>query len=352
MRLTRDQIELRDTLRSFLSERVSSDYLRRRIESGERRDPDFARSLDEMGIVDGFSGETPLFSSVELGIVAHEAGRALLPEPIVDQVIARFLFPRYASSETRTAIGALPPTAVIVVAPRQACRLSPGTGEGAFTGSIAWCRGPIDATHLLAFVEDRGAGPDEGRVVLVELLPKWATVTPCTSIDLTTPLISVHLNESPGRAIGAEDLALLESLFESLKACEVAGVAAKAIEMTVEYVKTREQFGVPIGGFQAIQQQLASAYAKSQALDALARFSSWSAAASPDQFKLTARAAALYAAEHGPGICETAIQCHGGIGFTWEYDLHLYLRRAKLLQSVLACNDARARELLDSVDNA
>jgi alkylation response protein AidB-like acyl-CoA dehydrogenase len=119
--------------------------------------------------------------------------------------------------------------------------------------------------------------------------------------------------------------------------------------MTVEYAKTRQQFGAAIGSFQAIQQKIAQCYAHSESLTSLSQFASWSAAHSPHQRTLTSQAAILAATEFGPMICETAIQAHGGIGFTWEYDLHLYLRRAKLIEAAFGLNEDRARALVDTV---
>jgi alkylation response protein AidB-like acyl-CoA dehydrogenase len=168
-------------------------------------------------------------------------------------------------------------------------------------------------------------------------------------LDLTQAVTKVELAAAAAEAFSTVDSELFDALCEATKACELAGVSERAIEMTVQHVKTREQFGVPVGGFQAIQQQLADAFAKSQALGALARFAAWAATKSPEQRLLTARSAAVYAAEVAPAVCETAIQCHGGIGFTWEYDLHLYLRRAKLIQTALARSAVRVGELLAAV---
>jgi alkylation response protein AidB-like acyl-CoA dehydrogenase len=138
---------------------------------------------------------------------------------------------------------------------------------------------------------------------------------------------------------------------EVLKASEVSGLCQRVLQMTTEYVKTRNQFGVPIGSFQAIQQKLAQVYAESEALASLCRFAAWSFSASPEQRRLTSRAAALKAAELGVQVCEVAIQCHGGIGFTWEYDLHLFLRRAQMVRAAFGISESRADELIRAAEN-
>ncbi|MFN5063803.1 MAG: acyl-CoA dehydrogenase family protein [Pseudomonadota bacterium] len=96
-------------------------------------------------------------------------------------------------------------------------------------------------------------------------------------------------------------------------------------------------------------QKLAQAHAETEALASLCRFAAWSFNSSSEQRRLTANAAILKAADLGPQVCETAIQCHGGIGFTWEYDLHLYLRRAKATQAAFGIRDHSANELISSV---
>jgi alkylation response protein AidB-like acyl-CoA dehydrogenase len=160
------------------------------------------------------------------------------------------------------------------------------------------------------------------------------------------PLSQVVLKNVNALFFDDADSALVEDLIEVLKASEVYGITARVIEMTTEYVKTREQFSVPLGAFQAVQQRLADGYAASESLGALCRFAAWSVEGSPRQRRLTARAAVSHAAEVGPLVCESAIQCHGGIGFTWEYDLHLLLRRAKVIQAGFSLNGERAEELI------
>ena len=104
--------------------------------------------------------------------------------------------------------------------------------------------------------------------------------------------------------------------------------------MTAEYVKTRKQFGKPVASFQAVQHKLSDMLMWSEQISSLGRFAAWAADTDRSQFLRSATAAHGYSAEFAPKLVETAIQLHGGIGFTWEYSLHLYLRRAKNLASL------------------
>ncbi len=134
----------------------------------------------------------------------------------------------------------------------------------------------------------------------------------------------------------------------SLLANEAAGVCARAIEITKEYVSTRKQFGKPIGTFQAVQHKLADLFVLAESLRTSAAFATWAGTHSPSQFTLSSAAAASLASEVTTRVVEGCIQLHGGIGFTWEHDLHLFLRRAKVLQTALKPDDARISTLLSA----
>lgn len=138
----------------------------------------------------------------------------------------------------------------------------------------------------------------------------------------------------------------------ALLANEAAGVCARVIEMTREYVATRKQFGKPIGTFQAVQHKLAESFMLAESLRTTAEFAAWAGSHSPEQFAFSASAAATLASEIAPKVAESCLQLHGGIGFTWEHDLHLFLRRAKLLQSILRTDSHAVTELLTGAGGA
>src|SRR5262249_46285979 len=128
-------------------------------------------------------------------------------------------------------------------------------------------------------------------------------------------------------------------------AAELAGIASRTLEMTVEYVKTRQQFGRPIGTFQAIQHALADMHVAAEQLLALVRFAAWAADSDRSQFPDAALAACAFAADEVPSIVECATQLHGGIGFTYEFPLHAFLRRALVTAQLLGGAERNA-ELL------
>jgi alkylation response protein AidB-like acyl-CoA dehydrogenase len=116
-------------------------------------------------------------------------------------------------------------------------------------------------------------------------------------------------------------------------AVEAVGVAQKALELAVEYVSSREQFGKKIGIYQAVSHPLADAYTRLELSRSLALWAAWCVASDDEQAPLAAAAAKAHAAESAVAVCETAIQVLGGIGFTWEHELHRLYKRALGIES-------------------
>lgn len=341
MQITSDQRELQDLVRRFFSDAVPSEYLRKRITSLLRRDDALIESVKGLGLEEGFSADGGMFTFAELGLVAEEVGRALFPEPLTERLLGDCVVPGLLSAETRKGYEAL--GAGTAIAPGACCD-GISVKSRKVSGVIPWAWGAEGAGRLLGVVKQKG----EDRVFACSLSQSGVVTHPQSSLDCTSSLASLSLTDVPAIIFSAQESSAVLDAIAILKGCEVYGVTSRVVEMSAEYLKTREQFGVPVGAFQAVQQRIADAYAASESLGALCRFAAWSVVSSPEQRPLTARAAIAHAAEVGPTVCEAAIQVHGGIGFTWEYDLHLFLRRAKAIQAAFPMNAERLASLLDS----
>jgi alkylation response protein AidB-like acyl-CoA dehydrogenase len=114
---------------------------------------------------------------------------------------------------------------------------------------------------------------------------------------------------------------------------EAVGIAAKVLELAVDYAKTREQFGRPIGVYQAVSHRLADMYVETELARSLAYWAAWSVAEGDEQAPIAVAAAKAYCGDAAVSACERSIQVHGGIGFTWEHVLHVYYKRALWIQA-------------------
>jgi alkylation response protein AidB-like acyl-CoA dehydrogenase len=114
---------------------------------------------------------------------------------------------------------------------------------------------------------------------------------------------------------------------------EAVGIAARALDLAVEYAKSREQFGRPIGVYQAVSHQLADTYVETELARSLAYWAAWCVAEGDEQAPIAVAAAKAYCGDAGVAACERSIQIHGGIGFTWEHVLHEYYKRALWIQA-------------------
>jgi hypothetical protein len=340
MRLSSEARELRDLVRGFLQANVPSEYLRDRIAKEIRVDEQFISTLNQLGLHDEFGSDQSALGFFEFCLVASEVGRFLVPEPLIERLLFGALAKRLLSDASDRAL--FSSVTAIGVAPSLCCAGVSISEAGRVSGEITFAFGMEGAAAMVAFV------PVEGglRACLIDVAQAGVALSEASSLDLTISLTAVSLRDAAATFITREGSELLHDCFEIAKACEIAGLCRRIIEITADYVRTREQFGVPVGSFQAVQHKLADAFASAESLEALSRFAGWSVGASADQRPLTSRAAIGRACQVGPSVCEACLQCHGGIGFTWEYDLHLYLRRAKVTEAAFRLTRARAHDLV------
>ncbi len=373
--LSQEQVEFQETLRDFLTDAVSSELRRASrlsVASGASSTNSLSlktqlwEQLESLGVRESFATEAledrPPFGT--LAIVAHECGRALVPEGFWETVFAgpylwqqvlddtsRKLISknlgaqigeRLISGEGRATIAVLSDV-FSASSPLASSRKSKTTGERPEAASqIEIPIVPWASSSQVALVID----PATLRVGFVALEENALSAIPL--IDHTVSACKLSCDKSKLFELSPVASLTITRMAQTLIASEISGCLSRAIEMTVEYVKTREQFGVPVGGFQAVQQRLADMYVSSESVAALTRFASWSATASPEQFGMASLAALQRALSLGPEVLEGAIQLHGGIGFTHEFDLHLYLRRVKCLEAQWHCGEASANQLIEA----
>lgn len=313
-----EQIELRDSLRRFLSETVTSDYLRQRFEAPVATDPLLWSKLIEFGLLELFLDETAC-SARNLAMVALECGRVLLPESLVDTVAIMRKLPlelrqQISSGQKRLAIGKLEFEKVRFCAYSANCAVV-GISE--------------NAIYLYSKISLEG-------------------IKGASAVDRTQLYSDINISSSTHLQLPDE----LRADFLLAHASEMVGIGQTVHTRTLEYAKTRKQFGVPIGSFQAISHRLADMLLRIESAQSLIDFAAWALQDSPTQSSLALLAARSHIFNEIPRLIEESIQIHGGIGFTWEYDLHFYLRRAKFLEALWSPSENELLAILDYAQNS
>jgi alkylation response protein AidB-like acyl-CoA dehydrogenase len=274
---------------------------------------------------------------LELGVVLEEAGRALHAGPFLASALGatRLLLAAATPAEQRELLPALATgerrAAVVGLAPGAAFHAHGGRLSGAEPFALE-----AGGADLLLVAAD-------GALFAADPASAGVRIEPAETLDLTRRFDRVALDAAPARRLGAGDArAALAAAADALAVGLVAdgvGAAARALERAVEYAKQREQFERPIGSFQAVQHLLVDMLQDVELTRAAAAFALWAQDAAPAAER--ARASALakaFASEALPRVGASAIQVFGGIGFSFELDLHRYYRR--LLSLSLLHGDA------------
>ena len=304
---TDDQRSIKSTAKEFLAARYKPEKLRELAEAGEY-DPaiwDEMRELGWAGIFVDEDHDGQGLGAVELVILMEEMGYALAPGPFFSNAAAGLLLQHAGSDEQRR-------------------RWLPGIATGEATGTVGMVtngRAPLvpdaEEASVIMLV-------DGDRATVVER--DAADVERVDTIDSTRRFASV--SAEGGEALEGEVQPGLDRIATAL-AAELTGVAQRTMEMAVDYAKERKQFDRPIGAYQAVSHRCAQMLMEVESARALTYFAAYAADAEPDELSLAASAAKAYASDAGWRVSASSLQVHGGIGFTWEHDLHFFLKRAK-----------------------
>ena len=336
--LTDDHRELGDVARSFLTAQKARWAARELLDADDETKPAFWGELAELGwlglhVDEAYGGSG--FGLPELVVVIDEMGRAAAPGPFVPTAVVSAVLAAAGSEQ-------------------QKARWLPGLVDGSVTGAIgfggtvtvAGGRATGDAGVVLgagmADVMLIAAGED---MLLVERSADGVTVQVPRNLDRTRRSGTLSLADAAAEVLpGARAAALARA--RTLFAAEAAGGASDCVDAAVEYAKVREQFGRTIATFQAVKHHCANMLVASESAVACVWDAARAAGEDEEQFHLAAAAAGTLAFPAYVRNAELNIQVHGGIGFTWEHDAHLHLRRALTVQSLLG-GDGPATDLFD-----
>ncbi|MDT5171880.1 MAG: hypothetical protein QOD02_5245 [Mycobacterium sp.] len=348
LELTDEQVALRDTVRSFLSEKASiAGHVRPLLDDATGTTEVVWRGLADLGttgllVPSEYDGAG--MTMVEAGIVGEELGAGLHPGPWlssavaatralvrfeVDSSLAAPLFTGIANGSTTATVGPLDgvrPSAVEL-------------------GDDVVLRGEIDsvwdvaaADLILVLADDHGGTG----LFAVEASSPGIDITPQTGIDQTRKQFRVKFDDTPAQRLASASPDAVEALVDDVViawAADALGAAQAIMDLVVEYAKVRRQFGQPIGAFQAVQHLCVDIYetvelARSGVIHAL-----WAADAGTRAERHAAAMRTRAFSGRLAAVGDAAIQVFGGIGYTWEHDAHLYLKRLLSWSAFLGGSD-------------
>ena len=326
--LSDDQREIQRTARELLADRAKPERVREHAEAGST-DEALWGELCELGwpgiaIAEEHGGQG--LGQVELSILCEELGRSLAPVPFLPSAMAATVIQQDGSPEQRE-------------------RWLPALAAGETIGALGEVRDGV--AELVIGGREAGVfvlieGDGSGRIVAAE----EAEVTPVESVDPTRS--TARVSSDAGEPVGdGGACAGLGRAIVSVSS-ELVGVCDRAVQMTVDYVKDRKQFGVPVGSYQAVSHRCAQMLLDTERARSTAAFAAWSADADPDSLAEAAAMAKASASAAGREVTAGAIQMHGGIGFTWEADVHWLYKRAQLDAALLG-GAKRHRERLAAI---
>jgi alkylation response protein AidB-like acyl-CoA dehydrogenase len=353
-----EQEMLRRSAREFLAKECSSKFVRKQMESPDAFDPALWKKLADLGwtalgIPEQYGG---VGTFLDLVVVLEEAGRSLLPGPFFATMglAVPVLIEAGTEAQKREVL-----TAIAEGSGRATLAFTEATGRwdadsiklAAKPAGDGWQIDGVKhfvpdaavADYMLVAARTRGEGEDGITLFLIKGKPNGMTVTPLEAMDQTRRWSQVtfeNVKLDAGTVMGSAHMAW-PSLTRALEwataglCAEMIGGGQKVLETSTEYAKTRQQFGKPIGIYQAVSHKLADMLVQSESARSATYYAAWTVDADAPDRSLASSIAKAYVSDAYRKIAGDGIQVHGGIGFTWEHDLHLYLKRAKASEVTL-----------------
>jgi alkylation response protein AidB-like acyl-CoA dehydrogenase len=374
VQLDEEQLLLRDTARDFLAAECPIDLVRAGLEDPHAPVDKLWKQMAALGWV-GLHAPVEAGGAgldlVSLSLILEELGRVLAPTPFLGTALlavgslTRFgsaaqksiWLPGLAAGDHRVALAHLEDTASWSAADVGCDARRDGAGfrlrgrkrfvQDGLTSDLLLVSvrlGPAPDAVGLALVDAAATGVRRRAIDLYEMTRGWAEIE----------LEDVIIDESAVLGAGGDGAAALAHLLDLARvglASELAGAARRVLEMSVAFAKQREQFGQPIGAFQAIAHKCADMLVAVESMTSAAQYAVWSVGADEPDARTSACLAKSFCAEAYTKVAGDGIQVHGGLGFTWEQDLHLYFKHAKAAEFLYGhAHDLRelaARDLID-----
>lgn len=272
--------------------------------------------------------------AVDALAIAREAGAHAVPFPVSEGIVAAMAL----SGRPDLACDVIAARTIAIIADADAGVIGAQHEQGVrLSGEVAGIGWAAEADLLIVDAEW-----SDGRVrrCLLRLDSPCVQITRRRSIDLTAPAASIRLDDAPAELMPDADVDF-GRLRTILAAAEMEGAARTCLSLAVAYMKERQQFGQAIGRFQSLKHIAATDALHIESMSVANAYAAWALDAGASDAEEALRIAKSYASEAARTVAEDSIQCHGGIGFTWDYGLHHYLRRILRLGGL--CGTAHAQ---------
>jgi alkylation response protein AidB-like acyl-CoA dehydrogenase len=349
-----DQEMLRQSARDFLAKECPMTLVRKMMDDEGGNSPDLWRKMAELGwhgliLPEEYGGSGLTF--VDLVVVLEEMGRVVLPGPFLSTVVyagvtlmevgsdeqKKRLLPRLASGELVATLATLEPSGRWDADGVAATATASAAGYRLDGTKLFVPDGHVAQLLIVAARKPGTAGVDGVSLFLVDASAPGVKITPLKTMDQTRKLSEVSLS---GVEVGKDALLGVEGQgWQTIErvadrgkvalCAEMCGGAQRVLDMSVAYAKVREQFGKPIGSFQAIQHKCANMMVQVESSKSATYYAAWAVANDVPEAPLAAAMAKAYCSDAYRMVAGEGIQIHGGIGFTWEHDMHIYFKRAK-----------------------
>ncbi|TDC55915.1 acyl-CoA dehydrogenase [Actinomadura sp. KC345] len=348
--VTEEQRELKDTLRRFFADRSPSAEVRRLMETAEGHDPgvwaQMAGQLGLQGLAIGEEHGGAGFGMRELAVVFEEMGRAVVCAPFLATITAAAALEAGDGGHDLLARIADGSTIATLAVAEDGGSWDPGSVAATFEdGKLRGTKNFVLDGHIADLILVVAQGADGvGLYAVEDVAAVERKVLP--TLDQTRKLARIEFDGVAAREVGGEDAVrrALDVAAVALAAEQLGGAQA-TLDMTVEYAKVRHQFGRPIGSFQAIKHRCADMFVLVESARSAVLHAAAVADESPEELAHAAALAKAYCSDAFFHTAGEAIQLHGGIGFTWEHDAHLYFKRAQGSRQLFGTPD-RHRERL------
>ena len=343
-----EQEMLRDAAKRFLADNCPTKFVRQMMADGTAHDQGFWKKIVELGwpgllIPENYGGQGGSF--LDMTVIAEEAGKVLVPGPFFTSALLgaplmieggseeqkKSILPRMASGEFIGTVAIAEAAGRFDAAGIQ-LKASKSGSDYVLSGRSSSC--PTHTSQMVSRWRAHRRQRENGiSIFLVPSDAKGVTVTQLKTVDMTRRLCHIvrqresrrHARKG-GRRM-ADSPAHLDIATAAL-ATEMVGTAQRALDMSVDYAKTRVQFGKPIGSFQAVKHKCVDMMVAVENARSLVYYACWTVDTKNDEAKTSVPMAKAYASDMAKNVTSEAIQVHGGIGFTWEHDMHLFHRRA------------------------